>query len=97
MVKRWLLRHSLIHKGHRFDSHVGRPMVANKKKNILILFCIHHYNVIFFLDFTRRPKILRGWQLSLAQLGNHSLIYKGLKIERLGDNVLVVRALGVRV
>jgi hypothetical protein len=40
--------------------------------------------------------VLSGWKLPPTQLGDHNLIYKGLRAEGLGVNALVVQGLGVR-
>jgi hypothetical protein len=40
--------------------------------------------------------VLSGWQLTPTQLGDHSLIYKGLTTDGLGVKTLVVQGLGVR-
>jgi hypothetical protein len=69
--------------------------IVTTNKNNIFLFQIHQY-VIFFLDFTWKPQVLSGWQLPLAQLGDHDLIYKGLRAEGFGVNTLVMKGLWVR-
>jgi hypothetical protein len=40
--------------------------------------------------------VLSAWKLPTAQLGDHGLIYEGLRVEGLRVNTLVVQGLGVR-
>jgi hypothetical protein len=40
--------------------------------------------------------VLSGWKLPWAQLGDHSLIYKGLRAEGVWVNTLVMQGLGVK-
>jgi hypothetical protein len=40
--------------------------------------------------------VLSGWKLPSTQLGDHSFIYKGLRVDGLGVNTLVMQGLGVK-
>jgi len=40
--------------------------------------------------------VLSGWKLPHNQIGDHGLIYKGLRDEGLGVNTLVMQGLGIK-